>query len=127
MKLKTQHNTTLALSKLQGIAHHLFKTGDVSFSVGRRQFKADKIVLSASPVFAGKFKIDGRARPLANLKIKNCEPQAFEAMLRFLYTDEMEETEEMAKKLLPIANKYQLQSLRNKCESILKKTISKAN
>ena len=116
------------------IAHHLghlFDSGrmsDITFIVGRRYFKAHKIIMSArSSVFAGMFEIDGRVSPLPSLKIEDCEPEVFEAMLRFLYTDEVEETEEMAKKLLPIAQIYKLQLLQLKCEDILIQNISKIN
>ena len=116
------------------MSHHfeqLFNTGrmsDIVFTLGKQKIKAHKIVLSArSQVFSDMFEIDGRVSPLESLKIEDCEPEVFKAMLRFLYTDEMEETEEMAKKLLPIAKKYQVQLLQFKCEDTLTKNISTEN
>ena len=110
---------------------HLFDSGrmsDITFLVGKKQFKAHKIIMSArSTVFAAMFEVDGKVGPLASLKIEDIEPDIFEAMLRFLYTDDIQENEELAKKLLAIAQKYQLQLLKLKCEDILMKNISKTN
>ena len=110
---------------------HLFNTGrmsDVTFTIGRQKFKVHKNILSARcQVFAEMFQINGKVSPAESLKIEDCEPEAFEAMLRFLYTDEMEETEEMTKKLLPIAKKYQVKLLKKKCEEVLSKNISTEN
>ena len=116
------------------MSHHfeqLFNTGrmsDITLTLKKQKIKAHKNILSArSQVFADMFEIDGRGSPLESLKIEDCEPEVFKAMLRFLYTDEMEETEEMAKKLLPIAKKYQVQLLQFKCEDTLTKNISTEN
>ncbi len=116
------------------IAHHLGhlldsgRMSDILFTIGRRKFKAHKTIMSArSPVFAGKFEVNGKLSPIESLKIEDCEPEVFQAMLRFIYTDEMEETEEMAKKLLTFAKNYQIELLKFKCEEILMKHISTAN
>ena len=116
------------------ITHHLgnlFNTGEISdimFVIRNEKFKAHKMILIArSPVFAEMFKIDGKVSTIKNLKIEDCEPAVFEAMLRFLYTDQMEETEELALKLLPIAKRYQVKLLHQKCEDILLKNISTEN
>ena len=110
---------------------NLFNTGrmsDFTFVIGRQKFKAHKIFLSArSQVFSEMFEINGKVSPIESLKIEDCEPAVFEAMLRFLYTDEINETEEMAKKLLPVAKKYQVKLLQHKCEEILLKYISTEN
>ena len=109
---------------------HLFDSGrmsDLIFLVGRKQFKAHKIIVARSTVFAAMFEIDGKVGSPASVNIEDCEPDIFEAMLRFLYTDEIQENEELAKKLLAIAQKYKLQLLKLKCEEILMKNISKVN
>ena len=110
---------------------NLFNTGrmsDFTFVIGRQKFKAHKVFLSArSQVFSEMFEINGKVSPIESLKIEDCEPAVFEAMLRFLYTDEINETEEMAKKLLPVAKKYQVKLLQHKCEEILLKYISTEN
>ena len=116
------------------IAQHLgqlFSSGrmsDVTFVIGTQKFKAHKIVLSArSQVFSEMFEINGQVSPIESLKIEDCQPEVFEAMLCFIYTDEMEETEEMAKKLLSVAKKYQVKLLQYKCEEVLLKKISTEN
>ena len=116
------------------ITHHLgnlFNAGrntDITFTVGIEKIKAHKIVLIArSPVFAEMLEINGKMSTIKNLKIEDCEPAVFGAMLRFLYTDEMEETEEMAIKLMPIAKRYQVKVLHQKCEDFLLKIISTEN
>ena len=116
------------------IAHHLgnlFKTGqmsDIIFIVGTQNFKAHKNILSArSQVFAEMFEFNGNASSIKSLKIEDCEPEVFEAMLRFLYTDQIQETEDVAKKLLPVAKKYQVKLLQHKCQEILLNYISTEN
>ena len=110
---------------------HLFNTGrmsDVTFVLGTENFKAHKNILSArSQVFADMFENNEKVSSINPLKIEDCEPEAFRAMLSFLYTDEMEETEEMAKELLPLAIKYQIRLLQNKCQEIVLKDISTEN
>ena len=109
----------------------LFNTGrmsDVTFVLGTQKFKAHKIVLSArSQVFSEMFENNGKVSSVKTLKIEDCEPEAFEAMLSFLYTDEMEETEETAKELLPLAIKYQVKLLQHKCEELLLESLSTEN
>ena len=116
------------------IAQHLgqlFSSGrmsDVTFILGTQKFKAHKIVLSArSQVFSEMFENNGKVSSTKTLKIEDCEPEAFEAMLSFLYTDEMEETEETAKELLPLAIKYQIKLLQHKCEELLLESLSTEN
>ena len=110
---------------------NLFNTGrltDITFVMERQTFKAHKNILSArSQVFAAKFENNGKVSSIKTLNIEDCEPEAFEAMLSFLYTDEMEETEEMAKELLPLAIKYQVQLLQHKCEELLLESLSTEN
>ena len=110
---------------------NLFNTGrmsDVTFVLGTENFKAHKNSLSArSQVFADMFENNEKVSSINPLKIEDCEPEAFRAMLSFLYTDEMEETEEMAKELLPLAIKYQIRLLQNKCQEIVLKDISTEN
>lgn len=104
------------------------RMSDITFIVGRQKFKAHKIIMSArSPVFARKFEINGKVSSIETLKIENCEPEVFQAMLRFFYTDEMEETEETAKKLLAVAKTYQVQLLHLKCEDVLRESLSTDN
>ena len=116
------------------ITHHLgnlLNTGrmaDITFTVGIEKFKAHKnILISRSPAFADMLEINGKISPIKNLKIEDCEPAVFEVLLRFLYTDQMEETEEMAMKLMPIAKRYQVKLLLQKCEDVLLKNISTEN
>ena len=108
----------------------LFDTGrmtDVTFVLGTQKLKAHKIVLSArSQVFSAMFENNGKVNSLKNLKIEDCA-EAFEAMLRFLYTDQFDESEEMAKELLPLAIKYQVKLLQHKCEEIVLESLSIEN
>ena len=78
-------------------------------------------------MFAEMFKTNGKVSSIESLKIEECDSAVFEAMLCFLYTDEMKETEEMTKKLLPIAKNYQVKLLILKCEKTLLKNICTEN
>ena len=116
------------ITRQLGVLLNTGRMSDISFVIERQKFKAHKNILSTrSQIFSEMFEINGMVSPLETLKIEDCEPKVFEAMLRFIYTDEISETEEIAKKLLPLAKKYQVKLLQKKCEEILLNYISTEN
>ncbi|MQL74609.1 hypothetical protein Taro_006993 [Colocasia esculenta] len=113
---------------------------DIVFDVAGEKFHAHKLVLAArSPVFRSKFfdcSEDDKSE--TEITITDLEPEVFEAILNFIYTDTLMEEELTASslsstssvsdtlvgKLLAAADKYGLERLRLLCESYLCKDIS---
>jgi speckle-type POZ protein len=91
---------------------HLFNEGmefnDMEIRAKGVTFPAHKVVLAAgSPVFAAMLKATGFTENKTNvLKIDDLEPPIIKEMLRFLYTDQVEKMDELAKDLLVAADKY---------------------
>ncbi|KAL7611003.1 hypothetical protein Lser_V15G13724 [Lactuca serriola] len=109
---------------------------DVIFKVGDEKFHAHKLVLAArSPVFRSQFYQQERDHD--DIIITDMEPKVFEAMLHFIYRDELTDelvassssseqnvSDSVVAKLLAAADRYDLTRLRRICESRLCKGIS---
>ena len=98
---------------------------DVTFIVGQREFPAHKLILAArSPVFAAMFEQE----PLNRIEIAEIQPDIFEALLRFICTDQVDNlTEETSKALLAAADRFSLDTLKWNCEEFLKQILTTAN
>lgn len=93
---------------------------DVIIQVGGNNFDAHKTVLAArSPVFLAMFESNLTEDLTNTLKIDDIEPDVFMEVLRFIYTDDVENLDELADKLLAAAEKYMLDLLKAKCEASL--------
>ena len=102
--------------------------GDVTFIVGGKEFQAHKAILSArSPVFAAMFQHDMKEAALNRVDVVEIEPDIFQALLRFIYTDQVDLTSENATGLLAVANVYFLDLLKWKCEQYLAQDLTTTN
>ena len=103
-------------------------SSDVTFVIGDKEFPANKSILSArSPVFAAMFQHDMKEAALNRVEIVDIEPDIFQAVLRFIYTDQVDLTVENATGLLAAANRYFLDLLKWKCEKFLAQDLSIKN
>ena len=102
---------------------------DVTLAAGNEKFKAHKAILSArSPVFRAMFKHDGFKEQQENfVRITDHDPKVVKEMLTFIYTGEAPELKEKAHDLFCIADKYQLERLKQLCEKQLWTDISVKN
>ena len=101
---------------------------DVTFVVDGKEFPAHKLILSArSPVFAAMLKNDTKEAALNRFTLVDIKPDVFEALLRFIYTDQMDFTFEMSKNLLAVSKRYQLDLLEWKCQVCLSQNLSIKN
>ena len=102
--------------------------GDVTFVVGKKEFYAHKIILSArSPVFAAMFQHDMKEAALNRVNIVDVAPDIFQAVLRFIYTDKVDLTSQNSVAFLSVANRYNLGLLKWKSEACLAKHLSVDN
>ncbi|XP_044958274.1 BTB/POZ and MATH domain-containing protein 1-like [Hordeum vulgare subsp. vulgare] len=105
---------------------------DVTFLVCNESFRAHKSVLAArSPVFKAQFFGEMKEKSSRRVEIMDMEPDAFRAMLHFIYTDtvpELEKQEEastvMAQHLLAAADRYGVDRLKLICEAKLSRGIT---
>ncbi|XP_052166343.1 BTB/POZ and MATH domain-containing protein 3-like [Oryza glaberrima] len=104
----------------------------VSFVVGGETFPAHRAVLAArSPVFRAELLGPMAEAKMSRITIHDVEPVTFRAMLRFIYTDELEEKDSMATDLLQnlvaVADRYDLSRLKLMCAQKLWEKVSVEN
>ena len=94
---------------------------DVTFVIaGSKEYHAHKAILVArSPVFASMFQHDMKEAALNRVDIVDIEPDIFQAVLRFIYTDQVDLTVDNCKNLLAASNHYFLDLLKWKCETFM--------
>lgn len=99
---------------------------DITFSVGEKNLRAHKGILSArSPVFAKMFEQDMLENATNNVMIEDIDFHVFNCFLLFLYTGEAQEWEsETVLSLYTMADKYQVKSLQKACSSMLAKKMT---
>lgn len=116
---------------------------DVYFLVGKKsktRFAAHKFVLSiGSAVFNAMFngllskssdcgdRIDGTEDDTHEIELPDIEPEAFKALLRFLYLDEVDIDAETVMTTLYAAKKYEILSLEAECVNFLKANLNPEN
>ncbi|CAO2142445.1 unnamed protein product [Urochloa humidicola] len=98
---------------------------DVTFDVGGEIFTAHRAVLATrSSVFMAELFGQMKEKAAECVKIDDVDPNAFRAMLHFIYTDTLPKTDigdvmVMAQHLLVAADKYNLERLKLICEDKL--------
>ena len=101
---------------------------DVIFIVDKKEFPAHKTILAArSPVFSAMFQHDMKEAALNRVDIVDIEPDIFQALLRFIYTDQVDFTMENSTALLVASDRYHLDLLKSKCEAFLAQGLSIEN
>ena len=92
---------------------------DVEFIVSCKSFSAHRFILSArSPVFTAMFNSDMTEANTGTVEINETNPDVFEIFLKFLYTGTLEPFSLAEdKQLLALADKYQVETLLNICQS----------
>ena len=101
----------------------------VVVQVKEERFDAHKIVLSArSSVFLAMFQSNLTETQTNTLKIEGIDPAVFKEVLRlFMYTDQVEQLDELVEELLAAAERYMLNLLKSKCEAHLAGKITVDN
>ena len=90
---------------------------DVTINIKGTELSANKFVLAArSPVFEAMFNTNCIEKELNYVQVNDVEPKVFNEFLRFLYTNNVEDWQTMAEKLLPLADKYLVDDLIRQCQ-----------
>ncbi|KAF6214489.1 hypothetical protein GE061_009232 [Apolygus lucorum] len=116
-------------------AQYILKTGlwsDCKFVVGadepKREFKAHKLILSmASPVFEKMFQ-DCYKETKQDVTIVDIQPEAFGAMLNYVYGDQINlQSFDQACELCYVANKYMMPNLLKNCTAYIWQDVNVSN
>ena len=101
---------------------------DVTLQVKDKEFKAHKLILAAaSPVFEAMFKEGTKEHEDNYVNIEDIDSDVFEVFLRYLYSGQAENLDEMVSELFAAADKYDVQPLREICIHHMVKNISVNN
>jgi len=101
---------------------------DVTFLVEEQSIPAHKAILSAGcKFFDGMFKSGMQESQAETIKIPDMKALTFNALLQFIYCNEVELDEGLALDLLEISNRFSIGDLREGCEEFLRKRINEDN
>lgn len=101
---------------------------DFKITVDNVEYPVHKFALAArSPVFATLFINEANSVRGNNMKISDASPQVVREMLNYVYTGTVNNIEELAKDLLVIGDKYNLDGLVELCTDHLRKKINVDN
>ena len=101
---------------------------DVVLVCNGKELHAHKCVLGArSSVFLAMFNHDMKEKRECKVKISDFDVPVLTEMLRYIYTEEVQNIEQYSQDLLIIADKYALEGLKLKCETFLCNKISVDN
>ena len=104
------------------------KLSDVKLKVNEEIFHAHKLILAArSPVFAAMFEHEMSENAGGFVDIVDADNEVFKEMLTYIYTEQAPNLKDMAFGLLPIADKYQLDKLRDMCSVYLGNNLTAEN
>jgi len=97
---------------------------DVTVNCGDVSFKCSKFMLTArSRVFKAMFLHDTTENQTNVVNIEDIEPKVLEEMLLYIHTGDSPNIKDLAKELLAAADYYQLDELKNRCQSFLSDTL----
>ncbi|KAF8655396.1 hypothetical protein HU200_061137 [Digitaria exilis] len=132
---ETTSETVLPPSELSKDFEKLLESkqgSDVTFSVKGESFLAHRIVLAArSPVFMAELCGPWKEKEALCITVEDMEPNAFKALLQYIYTDRFLPSEEyddndkrdIVHHLLQAADRYSIEKLKLACENFLCKNL----
>jgi hypothetical protein len=113
------------LSKIMDGARQNGQCTDITLLTEDKEFKAHKVVLvSQSPFFATRFEERWTEQSGNKIDMTDIPTDIMEAILAYMYTGNVVNITQIAHKLLPKAEKYQLEGLKVSCEAALSKTLT---
>ena len=113
------------LSKVMEGARQNGQCTDIILVTEGKEFKAHKVVLvSQSPFFATRFEERWTEHGGNRIDMTDIPTDIMEAILSYMYTGNVTNIAQIAHKLLPKAEQYQLEGLKVSCEEALIKTLT---
>ena len=104
------------------------KYTDVTVDVNGNEFKCHRLILAASsPFFQALFKHDEKAKTSGQVCLPSLSPVGFEALLNYMYSDQVEITADNAIDILVTADYLGFESLVKFCASFLLQHINEGN
>jgi len=101
---------------------------DITVSTENTAFKAHKAVLAArSPVFAVMFNVEMMEKETSTLEIPDFTDEEVKGMLEYVYTGKTNAMADNAEELLKMADKYDLEGLKESCEATIGENLSNDN
>lgn len=98
---------------------------DVKFVIGDHKIMAHRSVFGFhSEVFRSMLTLDTKENDTRVIEIKDTNAIAFEAFIKYLYTGEIDNMEQVANDLMVLADKYDIEGLRKECENYLCEKIN---
>ncbi|XP_057339993.1 speckle-type POZ protein-like [Microplitis mediator] len=98
---------------------------DVELIVQEQKIQAHKLILMVrSPVFRAMLTTDMRENREKTITIKDMDSEVFKSMLEFIYTDKVNDLDDVAEQLLEAADKYQIHTLKELCAESLCKSVT---
>ncbi|XP_040575495.1 BTB/POZ domain-containing protein 6-B [Lepeophtheirus salmonis] len=121
--------STLILSKMKA----LFESrpfSDITFLVGENKGESPQnisvhrgVLVSASPIFARMFNEEIKGSNKEEIHVPDVVPSAFDSMLKWIYTDEIELNYENVIPILYCAKKYRLPMLKVACDTYIQNKV----
>ena len=131
-EIEDEQNTTTETSSTESFNFEKFlfseSLSDVQLIVGKEVLYAHKFILAArSDVFAAMFTHEMKESMENKVKIEDFNLEVIKEMLRYIYTQKVDEIETITDDLLAVAGKYLLNELKSICESNLIENLSNDN
>lgn len=121
-----QENGILPVLSRMYLENDEFK--DVKFVVGSQSFMAHRCVIATqSDVFKAMLSHETREKIHGVIEIKDTSTEVFRSFLKYLYTNKIDEIEILGHELMIIADKYNVQSLREQCERYVSSKVDQTN
>lgn len=116
MPNKSEDSVTTYLTGM----HNDDETKDIELVIGDTTFKAHKFVLVAnSTVFRAMFQHNLKEKQEASIKIDDTNVETFRVFLKYLYTRQIDNVNDVTEDLMILADKYDVQSLKDNCDTLL--------
>jgi hypothetical protein len=97
---------------------------DVVFRVGKKEFSANKCILSANCSYFNKMFTSQMMEPQEKIiPIKNVRENVFEALIQYIYLNECPINKDIAQDLFKLSHEYMLEELQADCEEFLLKDL----
>ena len=101
---------------------------DVRIVCGSEVFHVHKLILCArSPVFKGMLSHENLETKEGKIVIADTDQALVQIMLKYMYTNKVEKIEDVAAKLITLADFYQLLELKTMCEDALCRMLNTEN